>query len=112
MSNKRKNKGGRLRRIDETCLRKLEYAFIMGMNNRDACKHAHLAESTFYDYMRQNPKFTERKAALLAATQMRAKILISERLEQGCVKTAMWLLDRTDPEFMPPWRRRRYKGKE
>ena len=73
---------------------KLEYAFLLGKNDLEACAEGKIGKSTLYDFQRKNPEFTYRKTMLRGNVNMRVKILISEAIMGGCAKTSRWYLSR------------------
>lgn len=48
---------GRPPALNEKCVRKLEEAFCMGFNTRQACQIAKVSRSTLYKYFWENPTF-------------------------------------------------------
>lgn len=92
----KKNKGGRPTKMTPEVLRKLEQAFAVGCTDREACVYAGVAYSTFSDYCRKNPEFSDQKEALKTAPGYKARVAIMEALEAGDVKTAKWVLDKID----------------
>lgn len=89
-----KNKTGRPSVMTDNVLRKLEHGFSCGMSDREACLYANIGESTLYDYCKQHPEFSERKAALKNMPAIKAKFVICEAIERGEVKVAQWYLER------------------
>lgn len=45
-------------------LSKLEYAFSLGCSDLEACFYANIGKTTLYEYQKENPDFTDRKAEL------------------------------------------------
>jgi len=86
--------GGRPTRITKDVLRKLEEAFIKGLNDREACLYADIWPSTLYDYCRANPKFSERKELLKEQPKMRAKLNVSDRIDKHDIYISTWYLER------------------
>ncbi len=64
---------GRPPAIDKITLGKLETAFSYGCTDREACVYAGINPSTLYDYQRDYPEFTERKALLQELPQVSAR---------------------------------------
>lgn len=67
--------------VDDEVLRKLEESFSWGCNNRDACVYADIPESTFYDYVRANPEFSERIQVLRAKPVLEARKIVMEAMK-------------------------------
>ena len=49
--------------VDDTILRELRIAFLMGYSDKEACVYAGIGESTLYDYQKSHPEFSEEKRA-------------------------------------------------
>lgn len=73
---------------------KLEYAFLLGKNDLEACAEAKIGKSTLYDFQRKNPRFIDRKAWFQNNVKLRAKLLIVKAIENGCGKASRWWLTR------------------
>lgn len=56
-----KNKVGRPEKINIEILGKLEHAFKIGANDREACLYAKINPDTLYEYQKRHPEFTEQK---------------------------------------------------
>lgn len=85
-------KFGRPQKIQEEELRKLETAFKMGCNNSEACVFAEVPESTFYDYIRANPDFSDKITRWKLNPILKAKHTLYQNLDD--IKTAQWYLER------------------
>lgn len=88
------NSVGRPKSIGKEELEKLEYAFSIGATPKEAILHADVKSSTFYDYVRDNPEFSERIELLREKTPLKARIVVDNALDIGDVNTAKWLLER------------------
>lgn len=91
---KGKKKVGRPIVMTEEVLRKLEDAFLRGLSDRQACLQASVRPSTFYDYCKLHPDFSERKELLKEQPKIKAKLIISDKLDEGDVEMARWYLER------------------
>ena len=89
-----KHAGGRPKSITKEVLGKLEEAFIYGATDSMACLYAGIHESTLYDYCKDNPKFSERKAALKNMPEFNALRNQFGALDAGCMKATQSILDR------------------
>lgn len=87
-------KVGRPTVMTEETLHKLEYAFISGLSDREACLYANIGTTTLYDYCNDNPDFAERKEMLKEQVKMRAKLNISEAIENKDTGISKWYLER------------------
>lgn len=73
-------KVGRPPKITEVILRKLEEGFLYGLTDEQACLYADVPTSTFYDFLKKNPEFAERKEILKNQPKIDAKITIAKAL--------------------------------
>lgn len=89
---KEDKKVGRPLKINDEELRKLETAFKMGCLNREACAYADIPESTFYDYIKAHPEFSEKMIKWKQNPILKAKHTIYQNLDNE--KTAQWYLER------------------
>lgn len=83
---------GRPNKIKDEELRKLETAFKMGCNNSEACVYAEVPESTFYDYIKANPDFSDKMKRWKLNPILKAKHTLYQNLDD--IKTAQWYLER------------------
>lgn len=77
---KEPRKVGRPPKITEVILRKLEEGFLYGLTDEQACLYADVPTSTFYDFLKKNPEFAERKEILKNQPKIDAKITIAKAL--------------------------------
>ena len=94
MAKKAPNKGGRPSKIDEATIQKLEYAFSIGCTALEACCHADISKTAYYDYLKRNPEFTDRVELLKEKLPLKAREVIKTELETGDAHTAKWFLER------------------
>ena len=88
------NKVGRPTVMTEEVLQKLEYAFMRGLSDVEACLYADIATTTLYNYCEKNPEFRERKEELKQHTTAQAKLNVAEEIENGNVEQSKWWLER------------------
>ena len=88
------NKVGRPTVMTEAVLQKLEYAFMRGLNDVEACLYADIGTTTLYNYCEDNPDFRERKEELKKHPTAQAKINITEAIENGDEDMSKWWLER------------------
>lgn len=88
------NKVGRPTVMTENVLRKLEYAFMRGLPDREACDYADIGTTTLYDYCKENPEFAERKETLKQHPTAKARLNVTEAIENGDVDLSKWWLER------------------
>lgn len=89
-----KNQVGRPKAITPEIMRKLEEAFKLGCTNREACFYADIGESTFYDFIKDNPEFSEKINVLKEYEKIKARMVIHRALESGDRDIAKWYLER------------------
>lgn len=94
---KEKNKGGRPTIMTPEVLGKLEHAFKVGANDREACLHAGINPDTLYEYQKKNPQYSEQKADWKRNPILKAKYTIYKNLDDPNV--AKWLLERRDDDY-------------
>lgn len=83
---------GRPAKIGLPELQKLEMAFKMGCDNREACAFAEVKEPTFYLYCKNNPDFLEKIESWKINPILKAKRTVYSGLDN--VDTAKWYLER------------------
>ena len=88
------NKVGRPSVMTEDVLQKLEYAFMRGLSDVEACLYADIAPSTLYNYCNEHPDFLERKEELKQHPTAKAKLNVAEEIENGNVEQSKWWLER------------------
>lgn len=89
-----KNKVGRPRTINEKVLRKLKEAFMMGCTNREACFYAEVPESTFYDFLKEYPEYSDKIAMWKDYEKIKARLVVHKALDAGDRDMAKWYLER------------------
>ena len=98
---KKKNVGGRPKAITEAVLRKLEEGFSKGLNVTECCLFANVPKSTYYDYLNENPAYSDRIELLKSNTRMIAKMNLYDKIQGGDDYNSRWYLERTSEEFNP-----------
>lgn len=85
---------GRPTKMTPETIQKLENAFTVGATDQEACCHADISMSTLYDYCQKNQHFSDRKELLKDQPTMKAKIIISDSLNDKDLNTANRVIDR------------------
>ena len=85
---------GRPTVMTEEVLQKLEFAFMRGLTDVEACLYADIATSTLYNYGKENPEFLERKEELKKHPTAQAKLNVYEAIENKDVDVSKWYLER------------------
>lgn len=91
-----KSTAGRKTVMTKRVLGKLEHAFAMGCNDREACLYAKINPDTLYTYQNSNPEFSEQKKMLKQTPIFKARKTILKHLNDP--KIAMWYLERKAKE--------------
>jgi hypothetical protein len=94
MAKKTPNKTGRPEKVNDEIIRKLEYAFSIGATVLEACCHADIPKSTYYDYLNKNPSFSDRVELLKEEMPLKAREVIKTDILSGDSHTAKWFLER------------------
>lgn len=89
---KPKRKMGRPTVMTPEVLAKLEQAFSIGANDREAIAFADISMDAFYDYQKKHPEFAERKEYLRQRPVLKAQNTIINNLEDP--RVAQWYLER------------------
>ncbi len=78
---------------------KLKEAFAIGATVNQACYYAEIAESTYYRWVKENPRLSEEfntmRAKLPLAAKKNIAIAITNKEDIGLSK---WLVERTEPD--------------
>jgi hypothetical protein len=94
MAKKTPVKTGRPEKVNNEIIRKLEYAFSIGATVLEACCHADIPKSTYYDYLNKNPSFSDRVELLKEEMPLKAREVIKTEIQSGDSHTAKWFLER------------------
>lgn len=83
---------------EETVLRNLRYAFDIGCTDREACIHANIGQTVFYDYCKEHPEFAEEKELRKEKPILLARKVIMDAITLGDNETrefnSRWYLER------------------
>jgi hypothetical protein len=93
MTKKKRNVGGRPTVFTPEVVAKLEQAFAIDATVEEACSYASISRDAFYDYLKREPKFSDR------ITDLRQRpVLAARQTIVTAVKTqpesAKWYLER------------------
>ena len=95
-------KRGPKEKMTKTVVNKLEFAFLRGCNDTQACLYAGISRETFYKYIKKNPKFSDRKEDLKQNPRLQAKFSVFEKIGKDQTgKFDLEYLKSTDEEFNP-----------
>lgn len=85
-------KVGRPTKINDQTIELLRQAYLVGATNAEACAYAEIGERTLYDYLADNPDFSQRIDEWKLAPILKAKTTVVNKLND--VKNAQWYLER------------------
>ena len=98
MAKQEKNKGGRPTVMTDDVVNKLEYGFMKGLNDTEACCYAGISRTTFYAYCDEHPEFVDKKEELKKKPSTKAKLNIVEAIEAGDTDLSKWYLERRNKD--------------
>lgn len=88
------NKVGRPTVMTEEVVQKLEFAFMRGMTDVEACLYADISRSTLHNYCEEHPEFLDRKEELKQHPTSKARLNVTEAIEKGDADMSKWWLER------------------
>jgi len=88
------NKVGRPTVMTEEVVQKLEYAFMRGLTDVEACLYANISRSTLHNYCEEHPEFLDRKEELKQHPTAKARLNVTEAIENGNEELSKWWLER------------------
>ena len=91
---KKKNKGGRPTLMTEAMLKKLDKLFLADLSDRQACYIVDIDPQTLYNYQKKHPAYVERKATLKEMPKAKAKITLSNAIDNYDTDVSKWYLER------------------
>lgn len=68
---------------EQRIVSKLEEGFMCDFTDKQACHWADISVKALYRYQKKYPEFRDRKHILKQRVQMKAKILVNDRLNKG-----------------------------
>jgi len=86
------NPNGRPTVMTPETLERLRSAFAIGCTKKEACAYAKIGKSTLYDYINQNPEFSDEIEELIQTPILKAKQTVTKNLDD--LETAKWYLQR------------------
>lgn len=91
-----KSNAGRPTVMTKETVAKLEYGFSKGLSDVQACLFAGINRTTLHRYCEENPEFRNRKEELKNNPSMKAKLVITEAIDNGDRDIAKWYLERKE----------------
>lgn len=81
--------------INADAIKKLEEAFSFGASDMEACFYAGVLQSSFNEYLKQNPKFADRREILKQRPILVARQTVMKAIKEN-PEFAMKYLNRTN----------------
>ena len=94
-----KNKGGRPTVMTKEVVAKLETAFAIDATVEEACGVADISRDAFYDYLKKNPKFSDRMATLRNEPILKARETVTRKLSESYQNAMDYLKRKRKAEF-------------
>lgn len=91
----------RLTKYDENIVLLLETAFHNGYNITEACQHANISRTTFYEWLGADDVFSYRMSVAQSALNRKAKSNVFEAINSGEPSISLRYLMLRDPDFKP-----------
>ena len=99
MTKKKNQKGaGRKTVMTDLTLSKLKEGFAQGFSVNNACIWADISQSTYFEYCKKNPQFSEHCKSLQKKPLIKSILVINKSLNDGDVSTAKWYAERKGKE--------------
>lgn len=89
---KKKSKAGRPTVMTPTVIAKLETAFSLDSTVLEACFYAGISKDSYYDFLKDNPEYSDRFEALRNKPVLKARETVYKAL--GTPQYATWYLER------------------
>lgn len=94
MTKKKKSDVGAPTKFTAETIQKLTEAFLWGCSNAEACLHAGISKSCFYNYKKENKEFLDRIELLCNSPKLKARMIINKKLDESDSDIAKWYLER------------------
>lgn len=73
---------------------KLDHAFSLGVSDKLAYNFAGISADAFYDYLRVNPMYSERRAELRSKLSLKAVHNVAKSIQNENIDDSKWYLER------------------
>lgn len=93
------NKVGRPTVMTDIILAKLEEAFAIDCTAEEACSFADISRDAFYDYLKKNPKFSDRIADLRNRPVLKARKTVVDKISENYSNAMDYLKRKKKLEF-------------
>lgn len=88
------NPVGRPTVMDEATVAKLEDAFSKGCTVTEACLLSEISRNTYYDYIKENPAFSDKVETLKERVTLHARMNLAASIASGDLTDSKWYLER------------------
>ena len=86
---------GRVTKFSEEVVKKLEEAFAVGANVKQACYYANISKQSYYNWTNENPALLDRFDDLRERLPLKALQNIAVQIETaGNISLSQWILER------------------
>ena len=99
MAKKKVNLGGRPTVMTPEVVGKLEQAFAIDCSVEEACSFADISRDSFYDYLKKNPKFSDRIADLREKPVLKARNTVVAKIGESYANAMDYLKRKKKLEF-------------
>jgi mevalonate kinase len=99
MAKKKVNKGGRPTVMTPEVIGKLEQAFAIDASVEEACSFADISRDAFYDYLKKDPKYSDRIAALREKPILKARNTVVAKIGDSYANAMDYLSRKRKSEF-------------
>lgn len=94
-----KSNAGRPPVINDAVVAKLEQAFAIDATVEEACSYADISRDAFYDYLKVNPKFSDRMADLRNRPVLKARQTVVQKVGESYQNAMDYLKRKRKLEF-------------
>ena len=86
---------GRMTKFSEEVVKKLEEAFAVGANVKQACYYANISRESYYNWVKENPALLDRFDDLRERLPLKALQNIAVQIETAAnIPLSQWILER------------------
>jgi len=90
--------GAKVTKLTEETVSKLKESFAIGASIEEACYYTEISKSTYYRWVKKNPKLLDELEHMRQRMPLKAKQNIATAIESGDLGKSIWLLERTQPK--------------
>ena len=93
--------GGRPKKVTKEVVGKLEEAFSWDCTIEEACLYAGIHRDTYYEYIKENPAFSDRVSELRQNPVLKARSTVVQKLSDNYQNAMDYLARKRKHEFAP-----------